>query len=97
MHLTIDQESEPAIEYWMTDLSNWETYETKKPNKEGVAANPATSAFEVADSESEIQVEEWMSDAGDNYWELKANTLNEDTEEELELEDWMANLEEWNK
>ncbi len=50
--------------------------------------NEWTSELE---DESIIEIESWMLEANDNFW----NTKQETEEEEFEVEEWMTNLAKW--
>ena len=82
--LTVETEYEPAVENWMIDLAVWELEKN--------------IAFEESNVHNEeIQIEEWMTDAGNDYWESTNQEFQQiDEEDELRVEQWMLNLSQWN-
>ena len=77
--IKIEKELDIKLENWMMDLSEWKV--------------------EVSESnelvEPEIEVEEWMLNAGYDKLNKKSTFSEVETEEEIEIEDWMINPAKW--
>ena len=89
-------EEAEMIEYWMSDLSSWNSlkssaflvdHETELDLE--VWMTDLKSDAWCSDGEEPLEVEDWMTKIADNNWEV------EDPEDELSLEDWMLYPSAW--
>jgi hypothetical protein len=97
-----ESNEELTIENWMYNLAEWNTGEDKivektiEENKlETIAASEFNTITKEKLAEDEIVLEEWMLDAGNDFW--NGNTIEQDSvdTEEIEIEDWMVDLSKW--
>ena len=92
-----ENELEPILEDWMTDLSFWNLEDSNKElTEKSTNFNSATALLGETVFEKEIALEEWMTDANSDFWKNEKNLFQTDKEEELPIEEWMTDLEDWN-
>lgn len=92
-----DNELEPVTENWMSDLDFWLIEKNNSEEKEKVVkSNSTQSLLNEKVFEEEIEIEEWMKDANNNFWKNDSKLHEIDVEDDIVLEDWMTNPEKWN-
>jgi hypothetical protein len=94
--ISVDKESNIKIEGWMTDLSYWPEVNNKINETNTISAKYAVILSDEVSFEEAIELEEWMTDAGNNNWNAEYIATSIDSEEEMTIENWMVDLAEWN-
>lgn len=89
------------LEAWMLEPANWagKGEEAAADHEEEAILEEwmTTTSAEWIETEAEIELEEWMVNSEDAFWNLQQNNIQEDAEEEMELEAWMFDASSWNK
>ncbi|MBN1117839.1 MAG: hypothetical protein JXA77_11575 [Bacteroidales bacterium] len=95
----VTQDLELNIESWMLNLAEWpfgnEDRLSKSKESAVTGTNPAEKLTFDLSRKDEINLECWMLDANNEFWEPVNNYLTKEAEDDIELETWMTDLSQW--